>query len=64
MISTVHRVRISKMRVTPDRRGVSSRRKTGSERRFLQLLGNTFPAKWSMLAASIPDDFLQPSASR
>ena len=61
MINTVDPIRISKIGVTPDRRGVASRRQIGSQRRFLHLPRNIFPAGSSMLAAQFPEDLRRSS---
>jgi hypothetical protein len=64
MINTVDPIRISKIGVTPDMRGVASRRKIASEAHFPLPSGSTFPPKLPMLAASIPDVCLPPDDFR
>ena len=61
MITMVYCIWISKIGVTPDRRGVASGRQIGSQRRFLHLPRNIFPAGSSMLAAQFPEDLRRSS---
>jgi len=63
MISTVHLTRISKIGVTPERRGLASISEIGSQRRFPQLPQSTFPERSSMFATPIPDHLLPPIPS-